>query len=153
MHIEAALHQVELAVASISKMFACMTGQMLAERPFAEKRSIGELAFHLAIVMQADMLIMNGSSAEEMDRFYQMKEEDTLEGMQKALSEGFEMLAAVYHSFSEKELAEPMVSYWGVSYTRYEWLLEVIAHLYHHRAQLHLMLTAIGAEMDVPLFE
>ena len=153
MYIEAAFHQLDVAAASLSKMFACMDETMLAERPFEKKRSIGELASHISIVMQADLEIMNGSSAEEMDRFYRMKEENTLEGMQKALSEGLERLTAVYRSFSENELAEPMTSYWGVSYTRYEWLLEIVAHLYHHRAQLHVMLTAIDVETDVSLFE
>ncbi|MDX8367074.1 hypothetical protein SLH52_17980 [Cytobacillus sp. IB215665] len=28
-------------------------------------------------------------------------------------------------------------SYWGVTYTRFDWLLEIVAHLYHHRGQLH----------------
>ena len=153
MYVAAAFHQLEVAVASLSQMFACMEESLLAERPFEKKRSIRELASHISIVMQADLEIMNGSSAEEMDQFYRLKEENTLEGMQKALSEGVERLTAVYRSFSEKELAEPMASYWGVSYTRYEWLLEIVAHLYHHRAQLHVMLTAMDVEMDVPLFE
>ena len=153
MYIKAALHQLEVAVASTSKMFACMAEPMLAERPFAGKRSIGELASHLSILVQADLLIMNGSSKAEMDRFYEVHAEGTLEGMEKALSEGVGKLADAFYSFSEEELAEPVDSYWGVSYTRYEWLLEVIAHFYHHRAQLHLMLAAIDVEMDAPLFE
>ena len=42
----------------------------------------------------------------------------------------------------------------GVTYSRYEWSLEIVAHLYHHRGQLHAMLVHCnGKDPKVPLFE
>lgn len=42
--------------------------------------------------------------------------------------------------FYEEELHMEMTSYWGTTYSWYEWLIEITTHLYHHRGQLHSML-------------
>ena len=56
--------------------------------------------------------------------------------------------------FNEEELHQEMTSYWGTTYSRYEWLLEIIAHLYHHRGQLHSILVhCYGMDLNVQLFE
>ncbi|WP_193767096.1 hypothetical protein [Lysinibacillus parviboronicapiens] len=33
-------------------------------------------------------------------------------------------------NFTEVELQEEVTSFWGVTYSRYEWLLEIAAHIY-----------------------
>ncbi|WP_234007866.1 hypothetical protein [Lysinibacillus sp. FJAT-14745] len=57
-------------------------------------------------------------------------------------------------NYTEVDLQDKLTSHWGVTYSRYEWLLEILAHVYHHRGQLHAMLVhCCGIDQKVPLFE
>ncbi|MGQ4667830.1 hypothetical protein ACUIJN_18725 [Metabacillus halosaccharovorans] len=57
-------------------------------------------------------------------------------------------------NYTEAELQQRITSFWGVTYTRYEWLLEILATLYHHRGQLHAVLVHYyGKDPRIPMFE
>lgn len=54
----------------------------------------------------------------------------------------------------QKEKVRGNDSYWEVTYSRYEWLLEIVAHIYHHRGQLHAILVhSYGLDLKGSLFE
>ena len=74
--------------------------------------------------------------------------------MKEALLSNFALLENRYLDYTEEELMQTTTSYWGVSYTRFEWLVEISSHLYHHRGQLHAMLIhCVGKDPNVALFE
>ncbi|MNC81638.1 hypothetical protein D3C75_1348290 [compost metagenome] len=55
---------------------------------------------------------------------------------------------------NEDELLRETKSYWGAVHSRYEWLLDTQAHLYHHRGQLHAMMVhVLKRDPKVQLFE
>ncbi|KKO54305.1 DinB family protein [Paenibacillus sp. DMB20] len=148
------LHQIEFAVHTLVRMIEILEENDLEKRPSPDKRSIGEVLEHLATLFEADWRISKGASKEEMDEFYAGISYPSLESIKEGLLSNYETLRSRYSKLSNEELLAKTTSYWGVTYTRYEWLLEILAHLYHHRGQLHAMLTyCYGKDPGIPLFE
>ncbi|CAN7493896.1 DinB family protein [Rossellomorea sp. LjRoot5] len=148
------LHQIEVAVESIIKIMDGLKEEDLIKRPTPSKHSIGELLSHISLICRADDLIAGGASQEEMDSFYGSKSMHTLAEMRKELQHNFHYLKERVAVWTEEMLLEETSSYWGVTYPRFEWLVEVAAHLYHHRGQLHSMLVhCYGKDPQIPMFE
>lgn len=148
------LHQIDFAVHTLVRMIEILEEKDLERRPSPDKRSIGEVLEHLATLFEADWRISNEASKEEMDEFYAGISYTSLESIKEGLLSNYEALRNRYSKLSNEELQAKTTSYWGVNYTRYEWLLEILAHVYHHRGQLHAMLTyCYGKDPKIPLFE
>ncbi|MBS2968435.1 DinB family protein [Metabacillus sp. KIGAM252] len=145
--------QLEVANRSIIEMAVLLDEDDLNWRYQDKKRSLGELLNHLSLLYRADYLIMEEASKDEMGDYYQSNPFRSTEDVIKTLQVNFEALKAAYYSFREDELEEMKISYWGTAYSRYEWLLEILGHMYHHRAQLHFYLEALGKSPQVRLFE
>lgn len=152
-YVQAALHQLQVAVHSTIQILDQLTEEDLALQPIAGKRSIRDQLAHMALICQADLLISGEASQAEMEAFYGKHELATRDEIRRTLLEGQQELAATYMAYTEQELGEKAVAYWGVAYTRYEWLLEIVVHMYHHRAQLYTILTEHVRDLKVTLFE
>ncbi|MBT2582802.1 DinB family protein [Planococcus sp. ISL-109] len=147
-------HQLEIAVNSTAELISSIEESEWDARPTDGKFSVGELIGHIALICEADRRIADGSSESEMSAFYLASTPDTLEQAKTELFESFERLQAFYLLLNEQQLHELCTSYWGVTYSRYEWLLETLVHVIHHRGQLHAMLVhCLGKQPDVVLFE
>lgn len=153
-YCQSALNQIKIAVMSIVKMIDKLEESDLQKRPTANKHSIGELLEHITLMCKADSLISDGASQEEMTTFYSSISYENLNDLQVGLHTNYQLLEEKFLKFTEYELQKKTTSFWGVTYTRFEWLLEIVAHIYHHRGQLHAMLVHY-CEKDpkVPLFE
>ncbi|QDP38978.1 DinB family protein [Radiobacillus deserti] len=152
--VQQALHQIKIAMDSSVKLVNMLTEEDLDVRPTKEKFSVGELAAHLAIICEADWYIANGVTAVEMDRFYKKVNPTTIQEIKQAFLHSYDVLEQGYLSFSEEVLQQQITSHWGVTYSRYEWLLEILAHVYHHRGQLHTtMVHILRKDPRIPLFE
>jgi len=149
-----ALHQIRVAIDSLVELVDCLEEHDLQLRPTAAKKSIGELLEHIATVCRADYYIANGSDQEKMATFYSTVSLTSKVEIKEALLSNYTFLYERFRGFNEEELHMEMTSYWGVTYSRYEWLVEITAHLYHHRGQLHAILV-LYYEMDLnaQLFE
>ncbi|GIN59848.1 hypothetical protein J8TS2_41670 [Lederbergia ruris] len=89
-----------------------------------------------------------------MEEFYSDVSYKALASIKEGLRTNFKALKNEYLNLSEEELKMETTSYWGVTYTRYEWLLEILAHIYHHRGQLHAMLVhCYHQDPNILLFE
>lgn len=146
---------MDMAVESIVKIINTLNEEDLSIRPTADKMSIGELLAHMSVLCKADFLIGAGASEEEMDRFYEESEpESNLAAIAIALLENYNFLKKGIDSLTEQELLCETKSYWGGVHSRYEWLLDTQAHLYHHRGQLHAMMVHVmKRDPKVQLFE
>ncbi|MCP8616363.1 DinB family protein [Salirhabdus salicampi] len=140
MNCGSVFHQIEVAVNTIIQIIEDLEEKDLQKRPTPNKHSIGEILEHLAIICEADWRISNEVSEEEMADFYSGVSYKTLDSIKNGLLTNFSSLKSNYKNMSDEELMSETTSYWGLTYTRYEWLLEVLAHVYHHRGQLHAML-------------
>lgn len=153
MMVASALHQIRIANDSIIAMCEQLRGVDLDKRPFENKRSIWEVLTHLASLYQADMMISNEATSTEMTEFYKRLRFRSLDDIIEGLTVGFEDLVSKYTQMSDEQLASYTTSYWGVRYTRYDWLLQMVGHVYHHRGQLHTMLSYENIPIRVRLFE
>ncbi|MBN8192768.1 DinB family protein [Bacillus sp. NTK074B] len=148
------LHQIEIAVLSIMGMMDTLTDKDLTKRPTSSRHSVGELLSHISLICGADALIAAGAGQQEMEEFYSSKTLNSLDDIKDELLHHFSSLKEGVGAMTDEMLTEETTSYWGVTYTRFEWLVEIVAHLYHHRGQLHAMLVhCIDRDPQVQLFE
>ena len=153
-YCQSALHQIKIAVSTIIEMIDKLEESDLPKRPTPNKHSIGELLEHIALICKADALIAEGASQEEMSAFYSSVVYENLDEIKVALQANYQLLEDKFMEFTEGELQQEITSFWGVTYTRFEWLLEIIAHIYHHRGQLHAMLVhCYRKDPEISLFE
>ncbi|MFE0559755.1 DinB family protein [Paenibacillus lautus] len=149
-----ALHQIEVAIVSIVAIIDKLDEADLLVKPTEGKYSVGELLKHIAVICRADFHISGGATQEEMSTYYAGVSLNNLKDLQAELLSSYSYLEQAFREMTEEELHQEMTSYWGVTYSRYEWLLEIVAHVYHHRGQLHAMLVHCnGKDPKVPLFE
>jgi uncharacterized damage-inducible protein DinB len=152
-YVEEVLNQLNVAVESVKVLLNFLNEENLNLRPIEGKRSIGELAQHLCECIGADLKIVEGYSQTEMEQYYNSVSCYTIRDLQELLSNNIHALHLQYLNYTESELFEIKTSYWGASYSRFEWLVQIVAHFYHHRAQLHLLITQYIKEITIPLFE
>lgn len=151
--VDTVFHQLDIAIRSIHHMMDQLPEEDLAKQPIPDKRSIQEMLSHLALICKADWLIMNEATQVQMDEFYRLHTPNTLEEMKQALTAHHAALIQAFSGFTLEQLLETKTSYWGVTYTRYEWLLEVLCHVVHHRGQLYTLLCEHVKTPKVVLFE
>ncbi|MDN4494470.1 DinB family protein [Ureibacillus aquaedulcis] len=149
------MKQMDLAVESIIKLIDTLKEEDLAIKPTQEKWSIGELLSHMSVLCKADFLIGAGASEEELERFYvEAEPEANKNAITEALVQNYQYLKEGIASLTEEELLRETTSFFGVTHSRYEWLLDTQAHLFHHRGQLHSMIVhVLKREPNVRLFE
>lgn len=105
-----------------------------------------------SLICYADLLILNGITKKELHTFYLEHTPLTIVQVQQKMIEGYTLLSNTFLSYSDDELIEIMTAYWGVSYSRFEWLLEIVSHFYHHRGQIHILLCEHVKDPNIPLF-
>lgn len=153
MYIENVIHQLRFSVESVLHMVNRLDHDDMNFRHLEEKKSIGDLVQHLCELIEADLLISKGASKVEMNKYYQSVNCHSIDEMKKLLTSGLNHLESEYSILTEEELAKKIPTYWGVEYTRFEWLLEILVHFTHHRAQLHMLITIKYRDLNVMLFE
>ncbi|AAS41083.1 MULTISPECIES: DinB family protein [Bacillus] len=153
MFVQSALHQLKVAVDTSIQMLDQYTEIDLKIAPIQSKRSLFEMYAHLSLICHADLLILNGSTEKELHTFYKEQTPETIAQMQKTMIQGYDLLSKTFLSYSNEQLAEMKTAYWGISYSRFEWLLEIVAHFYHHRGQIHILLCEHMKDPNIPLFQ
>ncbi|MDZ5473035.1 DinB family protein [Bacillus sp. 31A1R] len=153
LYVKSIFHQLQVANESLLELMGQIDVNLLDEKTDENKRTIRELLAHIVVIYAADYYIMEGSTQEEMNDFYKNHIPYSIEEMRLELDRNFNFLREQVSTFSEQDLTELKTSWWGVTYSRFEWLVEIVAHIYHHRAQLHTMLIEIGTHPQVRLFE
>lgn len=149
-----ALNQIEIALNTTIEIIDALEESDLQKRLSVNKRSLGELLEHIAVICKADFLISNGATQEEMNDYYSSISLKSVKDVKEAIVDNYHFLKDNYMNLTETQLHELSTSYWGTTYTKYEWLIEIVAHVYHHRAQLHTMLVhGYGKELNILLFE
>ncbi|MGG1575862.1 DinB family protein [Fictibacillus sp. NRS-1165] len=147
------MHQLEITNQSIVQILEFLNESDLELSLGEKKRTVRELLAHLAVICQADFLIMNEATQQEMEEFYERHQPQTKKEIKETLLAHFAFLKDNTARFSTEEWSAVTTSWWGVSYSRYEWLLEILGHIYHHRGQLQTVLVINGRDPKIPLFE
>ncbi|MFD0051219.1 DinB family protein [Actinomycetes bacterium NPDC127524] len=147
------LNQLKIAVDSSKEMLQKTPESMMAWQPAEGKRNIREMFVHLSILCEADLLISKEASSKHMQEYYQRQQLFSKDEILAAFDRSFEFLTAEVSDYTEDDWKRETTSYWGVCYSGYEWLLEILGHFYHHRGQLHAFLTIKGCRINVSLFQ
>nr|WP_251132426.1 DinB family protein [Exiguobacterium sp. s105] len=143
---QALQRHVAVGVRTTSRLMEVIQPDDWQKRPIAGKRSVYEVAAHLAVLLEADLRIATGATAEEMAQFYAIpvptgqlvdRLDQSWQYYQDRLAGGF--------------ATEP--TYWGVRDSSSGWLVEAAVHLYHHRSQLFDYLNLLGYDIELALFE
>ncbi|MGE6616185.1 DinB family protein [Bacillus mycoides] len=153
MFVPSALNQVKIAIDTSIQILNQYTESDLKIKPIESKRSLFEMCTHLSLICHADLLILNGITEKDLHTFYIEQTPETITQIQQTMIQGYDLLSKTFLSYSNEELAEIMTAYWGISYSRFEWLLEIVAHFYHHRGQIHILLCEHIKDPYIPLFE
>lgn len=154
MYCQSAFHQLEVVIASISEIVGQLEEEHLDLRPTKGKYSIGELLEHIAIIPAADGRVLEEATQAQMKDFYDTFQPRTKAEILNRMFDHFALLRSQYENYTEDQLFTETTSWWGVTYTRFEWLLQIVAHMYHHRGQLHAMLVhTYNKDPEIMLFE
>ncbi|GGO02906.1 DinB family protein [Saccharibacillus kuerlensis] len=147
--------QLDIAIESVQALIRSLNEEELVVKGHPNKMSVGELLAHLSVLCEADFRIGAGASLEDMQRFYEQTEPaQTLQALESSLLQHYSALKTGIASLTNRELEQQTVSYWGVKYSRFEWLVETLAHFYHHRGQLHAMIVhVLHKNPEIKLFE
>lgn len=145
--IEPLLSQLKLAFDSLIAVCDRLEEKDWERVPYTGSRSMREQMAHLALIAEADMRIAEEASQAEMTAFYAAHPLSDPADIKAALEAGYTRLYETYTALSPEALAEKRTAYWGVTYSRYGWLVEIYGHIYHHRGQLYTQLAAAGIDL------
>ncbi|MFP3423352.1 DinB family protein, partial [Bacillus sp. SIMBA_161] len=77
-------------------------------------------------VCAADLYIANGATENDMRSFYESRIPTSKDQALAELGRSFDGLKSFYLPLNERQLLETHAAYWGVNYSRFEWLLETL---------------------------
>jgi len=143
------LDELEWITGNCCRLFGMVKPEHLDWLPQEGMRSLCDVANHLAQIPSVDLRIMKGDGEQEikeLERSLMHREprewsEEMRSGV-TALRHFMETL-----SFDEYENGSG-TAFYGRTQTYANWLLEVITHIYHHRAQLFMYLKLNGYKVD-----
>lgn len=128
----------------------CMLGRLvearhLEWRPQPNMRSLIELANHLAQIPLVDLRILSGAKQEEVHELEDSLWRDNPEAWCTLLREGYTEVRQYMEALSFDQYENGSgTAYYGRTQTNGMWLLEIVTHLTHHRAQLFMYLKLNG---------
>ncbi|MFS0785517.1 DinB family protein [Shouchella sp. 1P09AA] len=151
---ETALHELEVGIRSIEGLLKKVKEEDLSYRPSENMRTIKELIAHIISIPEVDLAIMQEHS-EEYIRALEQKYETlaATEDKMTHMYSGFEQYKAYVISLSDQEFLTKKTApfYLETGSTQIQWLMEVVTHIFHHRAQLFTYMKQSG--YDVNMFD
>lgn len=109
-----------------------------------------DLANHLAQIPSTDLAIPQGATREQIQEIeHSLRRENPAE-LFAVWQAGAAKVKAYYESMSAEDFETKVTqAFYGQGATQQEWLLEMITHAYHHRAQLFTYLKMLGRPIDM----
>ncbi|MCG7420934.1 DinB family protein [Macrococcoides goetzii] len=154
--IEPIFKQIEFQVESIKMLANKVDIFMLEQEIYPGGRTCFELLTHIALIPEADVMIIKGAGKSEMDDYYHywQKEVTSIEVFEARLELSMNILLDFYNQLEEDEMLNMKMTYWQTRQTYLDWLLVILTHLTHHRAQLYSAIKQFGDDEGlINLFE
>lgn len=150
------MHQQDLLKAltqlngSLEELFAQIQPEHLEWRPRENMRSVLELANHLAQVPGIDLTILQGATQQEVRALEASLHRSNPAELIHVWRSGLGAVAEFYGGLTPEQFEQQTgTAFYGHSAPLSEWLLEIITHAYHHRAQLFTYLKQLGRPVDM----
>ena len=143
------LTELERIAANVGRMLAQLKPEHYGYSPHDGMRTLLELANHLAQIPAMDLRLLRGDKEPELARREEELTRESTAELGDVLREGVKDMAAYFEhlSFDDYENGSG-TAYFGRTQTNAQWLLEVITHMYHHRAQLFMYMKLTGYPVD-----
>lgn len=122
-------------------------------RPADNMRSFLELANHLVQIPHVDLAILQEKSEQDIRNLEKKLSAKNVSELSHVLEEGYHLLKSYFLSLSEEEFLtkETKAFYAERGMTQSKWLVEIVTHAFHHRAQLFTYLKQ--TKHDVNMFD
>lgn len=135
---------------SLEELFAQIQPDQLDWRPRENMRSMMELANHLAQIPAVDLKILQEGTEPEIRALEARLHRTNPAELMQVWRDGLASLTEFYLGLTPEQLEQKTgKSYYGHEAPMAQWLLEIITHSFHHRAQLFNMLKMLGRPVDM----
>jgi uncharacterized damage-inducible protein DinB len=120
-------------------------------RPSDNMRTFLELANHLVQISHVDLAILQEKSEKEIRELEKKLSAQNVAELTHVLEEGYHLLKSYFLSLSEEEFLnkETKAFYGEKGMTQAKWLVEIVTHAFHHRAQLFTYLKQTNHEVNM----
>ncbi|MBY6038279.1 DinB family protein [Fictibacillus nanhaiensis] len=121
--------------------------------PEDHMRSFLELANHLVQIPHVDLAILQEKPEDEIRKLETKLAAKNVAELNHVLEEGFHLLKSYFLSLSEEDFLQKETKpfYAEKGMTQAKWLVEIVTHAFHHRAQLFTYLKQ--TKHDVTMFD
>jgi uncharacterized damage-inducible protein DinB len=146
------LHELEHGVRTSKGLIERINPEQWGYKPKENMRSLQEITHHLVMLPATDLAIMQEKYGPEFEAIERGIQEIT---DSKRLSElmqiSFEQLKQYIESLSEDEFLNKATKpfYADQASVQVKWLIEIVTHLFHHRAQLFNYLKELGHDVNM----
>jgi len=144
--------ELQLIVRTSTALLRRIRPEEWSYKPVPQMRTLGELAQHLALVPATDLLILKeereGVIRELEGEYANVTDADKLAAV---LEQGVTDLKAYMDALSEDDFLHKATRpfYLDHGSVQAKWLIEVVTHAQHHRAQLFTYLKQLGHEVSM----
>lgn len=120
-------------------------------RPADNMRSFLELANHLVQIPHIDLAILQEKSEKEIRELEKKLSAENVAELTHVLDEGYHLLKSYFLSLSEEDFLnkETKAFYAEKGMSQAKWLVEIVTHAFHHRAQLFTYLKQTKHEVNM----
>lgn len=144
--------ELELIIRTTTNLISKVKPEDWEYRPAANMRTLRELVQHLTAIPSVDLLILQekeeGPVREQEKLFYSETDMDKLAA---GMSNGLEHLKHYMNSLSDDDFLNKRTKpfYLDHGTVQAKWLIEIVTHAQHHRAQMFNYLKALGYEVSM----
>lgn len=144
---ELLFEELETAVRTTEALIAQINPDHWDYRPRDNMRTLWELAEHLVAIPYVDLLIVQEHSQEEVRRAEaEIGGSRTAEELNGSMKKGFQELKAYMNGLDDEAFlhrkTKPFYLEQGTAQAK--WLIEIVTHAHHHRAQLFNYMKELG---------
>ncbi|RPF53220.1 DinB family protein [Aquisalibacillus elongatus] len=147
-------HEMEVAIRSTQNLLMKVFEDHWTYQPQENMRTLKELATHLVSIPAIDLYIMQEESHETIQQLEAKYEAlTTADDMCVAFEDGYNKLKEYMNTLSDDDFLHKTTKafYMEKGQSQAQWLMEVMTHMFHHRAQLFNYLKQL--EYDVSMFD
>jgi len=146
------LHELEHGVVSTQRLVGLITPEQWDYRPQENMRSLRELTHHLVMIPATDLAIIQEQDGSEFARI-EGSIQDVTDPQQlcDSMQQSYEALKDYMVSLDKEDFLNKSTKafYAEEGSVQVKWLIEVVTHVFHHRAQLFNYLKALGHDINM----
>lgn len=146
------LHELEHGVRTTKGLVSRITPEQWDYRPKENMRTLLELTHHLVMLPATDLAILQEKQGPEFEKIEgDIKPVTDPERLGELMQQSYEALRQYMLSLSEEDFLHKATKpfYADISNVQVKWLIEIVTHLFHHRAQLFNYLKELGHDVNM----